>query len=248
MAGKRSTRARRRKAARSFFDAIRPPLLRGLAITAVAALIIPPLAMAVLAVVPVPITPLMMVRQVQGEGLVRVPVPLSEISPALVRAVIASEDTRFCLHDGFDWQAIDKAKRENAEGGRLRGASTISQQTAKNVLLWPGRDWLRKGLEAYTTFFMERLWSKRRIMETYLNIAEWGPGLYGAEAAARFHFGKTAGTLTDEEAARLAVILPDPRRWPAGKPTGYVAGRASAILARMREVKAQGLARCVLGR
>jgi monofunctional biosynthetic peptidoglycan transglycosylase len=212
------------------------------------AVLVPPLAMAVFAVVPVPMTPLMMVRQVEGQGMVRVPVPLEAISPALVRAVIASEDTRFCLHRGFDWQAIGKAEQENGEGGRLRGASTISQQTAKNVLLWPGRDWLRKGLEAYTTFFMEHLWSKRWIMETYLNVAEWGPGLYGVEAAARFHFGKTAGTLSDEEAARLAVILPDPRRWPANKPTGYVAGRARVILARMSEVRAQGLARCVLSR
>jgi monofunctional biosynthetic peptidoglycan transglycosylase len=244
----RRKRGKWQKRLRVFADAAQPYVLRGLALLVMAGVLIPPLAMAVFAVVSVPITPVMMVRQAEGEGLVRVPVPLREIAPALVRAVIASEDTRFCLHDGFDWNAIGKASKENAEGTKLRGASTISQQTAKNVLLWPGRDWLRKGLEAYTTFFMERLWSKGRIMETYLNIAEWGPGLYGAEAAARFHFGKTAGTLSDEEAARLAVILPDPRRWPANKPTGYVAERARTILARMDEVKAQGLARCVLPR
>jgi monofunctional biosynthetic peptidoglycan transglycosylase len=226
----------------------RPFLLRVLAALGIAAALIPPLAMAVFAVIPVSTTPLMLVRLMQGQGLVRVPAPLSAISPALVRAVIASEDTRFCLHDGFDWQAIDKASRENAEGARLRGASTISQQTAKNVLLWPGRDWLRKGLEAYTTFFMEHLWSKKRIMETYLNVIEWGPGIYGAEAAARYHFGKTAGTLTQEEAARLAVILPDPRHWRAGREGGYIASRARVIESRMGEVELQGLARCVLKR
>ena len=232
------------RALSNYAEGLGPLFIRILIILAFLAFVIPPLGMAFFAVVPVWTTPTLLVREMSGQGLVRVPVPLGTISPALIRAVIASEDTRFCQHKGFDWDAIDKASATNAEGGKLRGASTISQQTAKNVLLWPGRDWVRKGLEAYATFFMEHLWSKKRIMETYLNIAEWGPGIYGAEAAARYHFGKTAGTLSDNEAARLAVILPDPRHWRPGRSEGYVATRAAVIESRMTKVDA----RCVLGR
>ena len=223
----------------------RPWFSRGLLILLGVAILTPPLGALLFAALPVPMTPLMVVRLMSGQGLVRVPVPLAAISPDLVKAVIASEDSRFCLHDGFDWAAIDKASAKNARGKRLRGASTITQQTAKNVFLWPGRDWIRKGLEAYTTVFIEALWSKPHIMETYLNVVEWGPGIYGAEAAARYHFGKTAGTLSAEEAARLAVILPDPRHWRANPPGPYIRARAQVIEARLHKIDAQGLARCV---
>ena len=237
--------AGRRRKKQSFGAIARPYLLGGLRILALIALIGPLLGALIFAVLPVPLTPLMAFRLMDGQGLVRVPVKLPQISRNLVLAVIASEDARFCLHNGFDWDQIDKASRDNADGARLRGASTISQQTAKNVFLWPGRDWIRKGLEAYTTFFIEALWSKRHILETYLNVIEWGPGIYGAEAAARYHFGKTAGTLDAEEAARLAVILPDPRHWQANPAGDYVRERARVIEARLHAIEAQGLARCV---
>jgi len=205
--------------------------------------IAPPLCVAIFAVVPVPLTPLMIARLIDGRGLVRVPVPLDSISPALIDAVIASEDSRFCLHDGFDWKAIRAAAATNDKGGTLRGASTISMQTAKNVFLWPGRTYLRKGFEAYTTFFLEHLWSKQRILETYLNVIEWGPGIYGAEAAARYHFQTTAKNLTATQAARLAVILPNPIEYAPSDI--YVIGRANTIQRRMGEVRSQRLDRCV---
>ena len=148
-------------------------------------------------VVPPPATPLMLLRAAQGYGMTKTWRPLDEISPNLVRAVIAGEDARFCQHHGFDWEAIEAAwERYERGGGRLVGASTISMQTAKNLFLWPGRDWLRKGLEAWFTAWIELFWSKRRIIEVYLNVVEWGPGIYGAEAAARHYFGKPAASLT----------------------------------------------------
>jgi monofunctional biosynthetic peptidoglycan transglycosylase len=234
--------ARRRKK-KSWAERLKPVLFAALRVMLLIVVLGPPVGALLFAVLPVPMTPLMAFRLMDGQGLVRVPVPLSQVSRNLVLAVIASEDARFCAHHGFDWNQIDKASQRNAEGGALRGASTISQQTAKNVFLWPGRDWIRKGLEAYTTFFIETLWSKTHILETYLNIAEWGPGIYGAEAAARYHFGKTAATLSEDEAAQLAVLLPDPRHW---RPSGpYVRERAQTIAARLREIDAHGLARCV---
>lgn len=214
-------------------------------------------ALLVLAILPVgavlthkvvpPLTTLLMVRQaVQGQGLHYRWRPLSEISPRLVEAVIAAEDARFCSHRGFDMEAIEKALRANADGGRIRGGSTISQQTAKNVFLWPGRDWLRKGLEAGYTTLIEALWGKRRIAEVYLNVAEWAPGVYGAEAAAQRWFGKGADDLTVSEAARLAAILPSPRRYEAASPGPYVRRRARRIRAAMATVRSEGLADCVL--
>lgn len=147
---------------------------------------------------------------------------LNDISPRLVEAVIASEDARFCSHDGFDFEAIDEAMKANERAkrrgsGKVRGASTLSQQTAKNVFLWPGRGWVRKGLEAGYTVLIETFWSKRRIVEVYLNVAEWAPGVYGAEAAAQHWFGKSAKDLSAREAARLAAVLPSPRRYNASK-------------------------------
>lgn len=196
-------------------------------------------------VVPPPATPLMLIRAAaDGAAIEKDWVPLAGISPNLVRAVIASEDAGFCSHFGFDWDAIATAFEENEEGGRLRGGSTISNQTAKNAFLWPDRNWLRKGVEAYFTLLIEGLWPKRRILEVYLNIIEWGDGLYGAEAASRRFFGKAAADLTRREAALMAVVLPNPRRWSPAGPTAYIARRASVIERRMAVVAGDGLDGC----
>lgn len=196
---------------------------------------------------PVPATFLMTSRMIEGEGWDYRWRSLDDISPRLVQAVIAAEDSTFCAHRGFDMEAIQKALAANEKGGRVRGGSTISQQTAKNAFLWPGRDWIRKGLEAGYTLAIETVWGKRRIMEVYLNIAEWAPGVYGAEAAAQHWFDKPAADLSAREAARLAAILPSPRRYNAGSPGPYVRRRASRIQAAMGTVREQGLAACVLG-
>jgi len=186
---------------------------------------------------PPPATPLMLLRLAAGAGLHKSWQPLDRISPNLVRAAMGGEDGKFCLHDGFDWGAVEAAWRHDARGGRhLLGASTISMQTAKNVFLWPGRDWPRKALEAYFTFLIELAWGKRRIMEVYLNVVELGPGIYGAEAAARAYFHKSAAALSVEEAARLAAILPDPRRWSPVRPNNYVIARSAFIRAQMPNV------------
>lgn len=200
--------------------------------------------------VPPPVTLLMLIRGVEGYGIAKEWLSLAQISPHLVRAVIASEDAKFCDHHGFDWDAIGEAWRRYRQGaGRLRGASTISMQTAKNVFLWPGRDWPRKGLEAYFTVLIELAWGKRRIIETYLNVVEWGPGIYGAEAASQFHFHKPAGALTADEAARLAAVLPDPLKWSASHPDRYVAERAASIRAQMPDVSlASAACRALEGR
>jgi monofunctional biosynthetic peptidoglycan transglycosylase len=187
---------------------------------------------------PPPTTPLMLIRLLGGTGIDKDWVPISRISPNLIRAAMAGEDAKFCQHRGFDWGAIANAWRQYQRGRFILGASTISMQTAKNLFLWPGRSWWRKGLEVYFTALLELTWSKRRIMEAYLNIVEWGPGVYGAEAAARYHFHKSAADLTPEEAARLAAVLPNPRRWSASRPTGYILERAGVIRARMPEVPA----------
>ncbi len=159
-------------------------------------------------------------------------VSLERISPNLVRAVIASEDDDFCHHWGFDFKELQAALDRAQDGGHLRGASTISQQTAKNAFLWADRSFVRKGLEAYFTVLIEALWPKRRIMEVYLNVIEWGPGIFGAEAASRHWFGKSASRLTQLEAARLAAILPAPNRYRANPPGPYVSGRGYTIAAR----------------
>ena len=156
-------------------------------------------------------------------------VPYDEIAPALPIALIASEDQKFPSHHGFDVQAIQTAIDEADEGERLRGASTISQQTAKNLFLWGGRSFLRKGLEAYFTVLLEITWPKRRILEVYANIAEFGDGVYGAEAAAREFFHKPASQLTAHEAAILASVLPNPRRLHADRPTPYVLNHADWV-------------------
>ncbi|MFC5343059.1 monofunctional biosynthetic peptidoglycan transglycosylase [Brevundimonas staleyi] len=196
---------------------------------------------------PPPLTLLMVREFIAGNGLDYRWRSLDQISPNLVASAIAAEDARFCSHGGFDMEAIEKALQNNERGRKVRGGSTISQQTAKNVFLWPSRDWIRKGFEAGYTLMIETVWSKRRIMEVYLNVAEMGPGVYGAEAAARHWFGKSAADLTPREAARIAAILPSPRRYDAAEPGPYVRRRASRVQASARVVRNEGLAACVLG-
>jgi len=196
--------------------------------------------------VPPPMTYLMLQRMVEGRGFDRRWVPISAISPTLVRAVIAAEDARFCEHHGFDILAIQKAMRANERGKKLRGGSTISQQTAKNVFLWPHRDWVRKGLETWFTALIEVIWGKERIMEVYLNSIEWGPGVYGAEAAAQRNFRTSAARLSPAQAARLAAIVPKPLSWKAAHPGPYIQRRSGKIGAAAGTVRRDGLADCVL--
>jgi monofunctional biosynthetic peptidoglycan transglycosylase len=192
---------------------------------------------AVYRALPPPATPLMLIRRVEGYGIDKRWRRLDEISPHLMRAAMAGEDARFCRHLGFDWGAITKAWDHYQSGhGRLLGASTISMQTAKNVFLWPGRDWLRKGFEAWFTPLIELGWGKRRIMEIYLNVVEWGPGVYGAEAAAQYYFHKPANALNPEEAVRLAAVLPDPLGWSPRSPSRRLLARGGAIRANMQAV------------
>ena len=187
--------------------------------------------------IPPPVTPLMLIRLSEGYGIAKHWRPLGDISPNLVRAVLGGEDAKFCQHHGFDWDAIREAwRRYRAGRGHLRGASTISMQTAKNVFLWPGRDWVRMAFEAYFTALIELVWGKARIAEVYLNVVEWGPGIYGAEAAAQHYFHKPAAALGADEASRLAAVLPDPLKWSASRPDRYVADRAAFIREQMPDV------------
>ena len=173
-------------------------------------------------------------------------VDLKDMSPHIVRAVIASEDQNFCAHDGFDLKEIQRAMQDAENGGDLRGASTISQQTAKNVFLWNGGGWFRKGLEAYFTVNVEWMWSKPRIMETYLNVAEWGDGIYGVEQAAQERFDVSAKDLTPRQAAALAAVLPSPNRWKVDGQ--YASGRRNTrIQSLMAMVKRDKLDACVVG-
>lgn len=172
-------------------------------------------------------------------------VNMDEISPSLARAAMAGEDARFCDHTGFDFEAIEAALKANAEGARVRGGSTISQQVAKNVFLWHERSWVRKGLEAGFTVLIEALWPKRRILEVYLNVAEFAPGVFGAEAAARHHFGRSAATLNLRQASRLAAVLPGPKTRSASRPSNFVIRRGKAIAAGARTLEAEGRDACV---
>jgi monofunctional biosynthetic peptidoglycan transglycosylase len=199
-------------------------------------LLVPPLWVALYVAVPPPATLLMALRWAEGDGWRRDWVPLEAISPDLRFAVLAAEDNRFCSHFGYDWVELQRALEEWRGGGRLRGASTITMQSAKNLFLWPGRDWLRKALELPFVFWLEAFADKRRILELYLNVAEWAPGVYGAEAAARHHFGVSADALTQRQGALLAAVLPNPREWSAGKPGSYVNGRAATLQARVRQL------------
>lgn len=191
--------------------------------------------------IPVPATPLMIIRYFEMEDgkIDKDWKSLEEISPNLPLAVVTAEDQKFEEHFGFDLDAIEKAVKYNEKhkGKKVKGASTISQQTAKNVFLWPGRSWLRKGLEVYFTFLIEILWSKERIMEMYLNVIEMGPGVYGAEAAAQYYFDKPAAKLTKSESATIAAILPNPIRWSASKPTRYIIKKRNWILRHMGKIE-----------
>lgn len=186
--------------------------------------------------VPVPFTPLMAIRYFENpdEEIHHDWVPMEEISRHLQLAVITSEDQNFVKHHGFDFEAIEKAIENNKKGRRVRGASTISQQTAKNVFLWPSRNWFRKGLETYFTFLIEMLWSKERILEVYLNTVEMGKGVYGAQAAAQFWFHKDAENLTAYESAAIAAVLPNPRHYRANPPSGYIQQRKNWIVRQMQ--------------
>ena len=191
--------------------------------------------------VPVYVTPLMAVRAIENWDdssftTHKTWEPMEKISPNLAKAVIASEDARFFTHNGFDWIEIDKAIDAHRKGKKLRGASTISQQTAKNVFLFPGRSWVRKGFEVYFTFLIETLWGKERILEVYLNVAEMGRGIYGAEAAAEHLFCTRASKLSTHQASLIAACLPNPLVRKANAPSEGVRKRAAAIRSMMRDV------------
>lgn len=190
--------------------------------------------------------PITLTQLFDSNGATRQWVPLERIDRNMVRAVIAAEDSKFCQHNGFDTDAIAAALRSNAAGNRvIRGGSTISQQTAKNAFLWQSGGYFRKGLEAWFTFLMETTWTKRRIMEVYLNVAETGIGTYGVNASAMRYFNHDASRLTPEEAARIAAVLPSPQRRAAGDPAGFTRRYGNTIRARMAQVARDGLDACV---
>ncbi len=180
-----------------------------------------------------PVSTLMLARWAAGEKVVRDPVPLKNISPYLEQAVIVSEDARFCLHSGVDWRALRVAVAEEQDGGFAGGASTIDMQTVKNLFLFPGRFVLRKAMEIPMTLALDLVWSKPRILGAYLNIAEWGDGIFGAEAAARHYFHRSAASLTPREAALLAAALPNPHKRDPRRPRAAYARKAGKIMARM---------------
>jgi monofunctional biosynthetic peptidoglycan transglycosylase len=192
--------------------------------------------------VPVPVTATMVL---DGNGITKDWVSLDKINRNMVSAVIAGEDGKFCTHDGFDYEAIEKAIDRNARGGRIRGGSTISQQTAKNVFLWQGGGFFRKGLEAWFTVLIETFWSKRRIMEVYLNVAETGIGTYGVEAGSQRYFKHSAATLSRSEAARMAAALPLPKKRAVVSPSGFTRRYGNTIAARIGSVRRDGLDACV---
>ncbi len=221
-------------------------LLRNIALALFIVLVAGPVVTVILyRFIPPPVTPLMVIRAVEGRGLDHRWKPIDKVAPALPRALIAAEDAKFCDHRGFDFDALQKAYENNESGRKIRGGSTISQQTAKNVFLWPGRSYVRKGLEAWFTVLIETFWGKKRIMEVYLNSIEYGSGIYGAEAAAQRYFGVGADRLTQAQAARLAAILPSPLKWKVVKPGRYVAKRSKKIGKASGAVRRGGLAECV---
>ena len=197
-------------------------------------------------ILPAPRTITMTQRALAGETLSRETVKLSEVSPYLIAAVIAAEDARFCSHHGIDREAIEKAIAHNKKGGKRRGGSTITQQTAKNLFFWNGGGMARKAGEAYTALLIDAAWPKTKIMEHYLNIAEWGGGIFGAEAAAQARFGKPASALNAYEAALLASVLPSPNKWRIDPPSAFVSGRARTINARLKVIAREGFGDCVL--
>lgn len=221
-------------------------LLRNIALALFLVLVAGPVVTVILyRFIPPPVTPLMVIRAIEGRGLDHRWRSINDVSPALPRALIAAEDAKFCEHHGFDFDALQKAYENNESGRKIRGGSTISQQTAKNVFLWPGRSYVRKGLEAWFTVLIETLWGKRRIMEVYLNSIEYGSGIYGAEAASQRYFGVGADKLTQAQASRLAAILPSPLKWKVIKPGRYVAKRSKKIGKASGTVRRDGLADCL---
>jgi monofunctional biosynthetic peptidoglycan transglycosylase len=192
--------------------------------------------------VPVPVTATMLMDE---HGITKDWEPLSRIDRNMVSAVIAGEDGKFCSHDGFDREAIQAAIRRNQQGGRIRGGSSISQQTAKNVFLWQGGGYFRKGLEAWFTLLIENIWGKRRIMEVYLNVAETGIGTYGVEAGSQRYFNHSAARLSQSEAARMAAALPLPKERPVLNPTGFTRRYGNTIQARIGIVRRDGLDACI---
>lgn len=194
---------------------------------------------------PVLVTPLMVIRWVEYMGDAEAKaqirydwVPMEEISESMQRAVMASEDQKFLDHNGFDWEAMERAWEGNKKGKNVKGASTITQQTVKNVFLWPSRTYLRKGLEAYFTFLVELIWTKERILEVYLNVVEVGKGQYGVSVAASDFFKTSPGKLGQRQSALIAAILPSPRRWNPARPTPYLVGRQAWIMGQMRNLPA----------
>lgn len=194
---------------------------------------------------PVPGTILMLQRANAGETIKKDWVDLEDISPNLVYAVIGAEDSRFCDHNGVDWDAVQTVLDEREKGERQRGGSTITQQTAKNVFLWNGGGWVRKLPETWAALFIDQVWGKRRVMEVYLNVAEWGDGIFGVEAAAQVRFGKSAKNLTGYEAALLASVLPSPNKWRLDPPGPYVQRRTGSLVKRAEVVRQSGYASCV---
>jgi monofunctional biosynthetic peptidoglycan transglycosylase len=192
-----------------------------------------------------PITVTMIGDILEGRGAHKQWMPISQIDRDMVRAAIAAEDSKFCSHHGFDYQAIEDAMKRNASGGRIRGGSTISQQTAKNAFLWQNGGYFRKGLEAWFTFLIEHLWGKRRIMEVYLNLAETGIGTYGVNAGSERYFGHDASAMTAIEAARIAAVLPLPKERGAIAPKGFTRRYGNTIAARIPIVARDGLDACV---
>ena len=205
----------------------------------------PILLLLVFRVLPVPGTPEMLLSLIQGKGASYH--WTDDISPRLERAVIAAEDQNFCTHHGFDWVSINKAMqdRDRHPAKPMRGASTISQQAARTLFLLPARSWIRKGLEAYLTVMLETVWPKKRILQAYLNLVDWGDGIFGAEAAANAYFGTDAGSLDNAQAARLAAILPNPHKWKAAHPGRYVRRRTGLLESRSAMVTRDGLNFCI---
>lgn len=192
--------------------------------------------------VPVYVTPLMLIRSIESIANGDMPknskqwVPIEKISPTMIQAVVAAEDNLFLEHHGFSFKDLQKAYKHNLKGKRIRGGSTISQQTAKNVFLWNKRSYVRKALEAYFTVLIELIWSKERIMEVYLNSIEMGDGIYGVQAAAKEYFGKEAAQLTRSQAALIAVCLPNPRKYNPARPSSYIQRRKSQIMSLMTKL------------
>jgi monofunctional biosynthetic peptidoglycan transglycosylase len=224
-----------------------PWIRRVLAVLVFLALPVPVILLLVFRFVPIPGTPQMLIDAVTLQPVKYSWRPYDEISRALPRAVIGAEDQNFCAHHGFDWKGIEKAMAEHKRHPEkpLRGASTISQQTARTLFLVSARSWIRKGVEAYLTVLIEALWPKKRILTAYLNLVDWGHGNYGAEAAAESYFGTDAKHLTRAQAARLAAILPNPDHWRADRPGRYVAGRSAHLRGQEFVVAGSGLDWCV---